>query len=81
VKTGSIHSETTKSVVPCSILHESDFGACILVPADADIPETFELAVDLLGTIYSCKVVLRSERRVGVSLQLRHRNFARPPHA
>lgn len=68
VKTGSIRSDIANSSVPCSILHESDFGACIPVAAGADVPDLFEFAIDPLGPTHLCRVVWRSERRIDISL-------------
>jgi hypothetical protein len=48
VKTGSIRSDIANSSVPCSILHESDFGACIPVAAGADVPDLFSLRLTRL---------------------------------
>jgi hypothetical protein len=69
LKTATIKFETMESAILCAILNISDAGACILVSDQAEIPETFELEIDPLGSNHTCRVEWRSENRIGVSFQ------------
>ena len=69
LKTAKIKCEATNSVILCAILNINDAGACILVSDQTDIPETFDLTIDPIGSNYTCRVVWRSDNRIGVSFQ------------
>ena len=80
LKTGRIHSTSAKSVVLCALFNVGDTGACILVPGGNEVPETFELSIDPVGTTYLCKVAWRSGHRIRVSFQPRMGNLVESAH-
>jgi len=51
----------------CAILNVSESGACILVPADAALPDTFDLVIDKAAGGFRCRVVWREGARVGLA--------------
>jgi hypothetical protein len=71
LKTAKIKTKIMESAIHCAILNISDTGACILVPDQTDIPDTFDLTIDPIGSNYACRVAWRSKNRIGVSFQPR----------
>lgn len=69
LKTAKIKFDPMQSAILCAILNISDAGACVLVSDPAEIPETFDLMIDPIGSNYTCRVEWRSENRIGVSFQ------------
>jgi PilZ domain len=67
--TGKVRFKNTTSDFPCAVLSMHAVGACILVSDSIEIPEFLELTIDRDGTSYACRVVWKSERRIGVSFQ------------
>ena len=71
LKTGTIISIEVPSGVDCAILDLTVGGACLLVPIGAEIPDTFDLAIDPSRASYACKVAWKSGNKIGVSFQSR----------
>lgn len=70
LRTGTIHAAEMASAIDCAIFDISESGACILVPAGAEIPDTFDLAIDPDRASRLCRLAWRAGSRIGVSFQL-----------
>jgi hypothetical protein len=72
LKTGKISvrgtAGATPDIIDCAVFDVSPGGACILVPDPANIPDVFEMSVSP-NQIYTCRVVWRALKRIGVSFQ------------
>jgi hypothetical protein len=66
LKAGRIVFNRKSSVFDCTVRDLSPTGACLDVPSSIGIPEAFELVMEAEGTALSCRVVWRSDRRLGV---------------
>jgi hypothetical protein len=55
------------SVLDCTMRNFSDGGACLVLAAPAILPPEFELSLDNLATMRSCRVVWHFDRRMGVA--------------
>jgi PilZ domain-containing protein len=64
LRTGKI--EFQDQLVDCAILNVSASGACLLVPNAADLPGSFELAIDGTRGLTRCRVAWRDTHKVGV---------------
>jgi hypothetical protein len=53
-------------VAPCAVRHLTSFGAHIEVPADFDMPETFNMTFDGGRSIRPCRLLWRSFNQVAV---------------
>jgi hypothetical protein len=69
LKTATIRSVDIPSDIDCAILDISERGACILVPVGADIPASFELAIDPERTSHACTLAWRAGSRIGVTFE------------
>ncbi len=56
-----------QDAIDCAVLNISKSGACILVPAGAEISDFFELAIDHEEAIRQCRRVWQDGARVGVT--------------
>jgi len=72
LKTGKIAIAETPGgagdVIDCAVFDLSIGGACILVPNPARIPDVFQMSVGR-DDIYTCRVVWRALKRIGVTFQ------------
>ena len=66
LKTGRIVFNEKSSVFDCAIRNLSESGACLDVPSSIGIPEAFELIIKSESRARSCRVIWRTERRIGV---------------
>jgi PilZ domain len=64
--TAKVSARSTASPINCAVLNISESGACILVPAGADISETFVLAIDPDRRSRNCRTVWRNGCLVGL---------------
>jgi hypothetical protein len=55
--------------VSCVIRNLTDIGAALDVGSQSDIPDQFTLIAVAKKKIYSCNVVWRKNRRIGVSFR------------
>jgi hypothetical protein len=55
--------------VGCVIRNLNDTGAALDVGSQSDIPDQFTLIVMAKKKIYSCNIVWRKSRRIGVSFR------------
>jgi hypothetical protein len=69
LKTGTIRFPGDDNAVQCAIFDLSGGGACLVVPAGADIPGTFDLAIDPDRTSRVCRVRWKSGNKIGVAFQ------------
>ena len=56
----------SRSEISCVLRNQSESGAELKVPPDAQIPASFQLYVPLDGVAYSCVLRWRRNERVGV---------------
>ena len=68
LRSGKIIFNDKQSVIDCIVRNLSDGGTCLQVDCTADLPPSFELAIDGEGT-RRCQVVWLSETRAGVEFQ------------
>src|SRR5690349_8990992 len=68
--TGSIIAVGNRRAFECAVLNISKSGACLLVPNARAVPDAFELRLDRETARYACKVVWRSNNRVGITRRL-----------
>lgn len=52
--------------IPCTVRDISETGARLLAEGTVNVPDTFELIVDLDGTEANCEVVWRKGKEIGV---------------
>jgi len=69
LKTGTIRFPGDGKAVDCAIFDLSAGGACLVVPIGADIPATFDLAIDPDRTSRVCRVRWKSGNKIGVAFQ------------
>ena len=55
------------STIPCTVRDMSDTGCRLLTAGSISIPDTFELMIELDGTVVGCQVVRRSKTELGVA--------------
>jgi hypothetical protein len=67
LQTARIRAADRTDVVDCAVLNISESGACILVPAGAEISEMFELAIDHEEAIRHCRRIWQDGARLGVT--------------
>ncbi len=66
LKSGTICFNGRHSTLPCTVRDFSDGGAKLLSQGSVNVPDTFELNVELDGIWVSCEVVWRRGSEVGV---------------
>lgn len=54
------------AAIDCVIRNISKAGACLEVASPVGIPPAFDLLIDSSGAVNPCRVVWRTERRIGV---------------
>jgi hypothetical protein len=69
LKTATIRCERLTQPVVCAVLNSSQGEACILVASTKGYPDDFELTMDVDGATHVCRVVWRTETRLGVSFR------------
>lgn len=74
IKGGVIAFSNRRITVPCMVRDISDAGARLKVDRASEIPDTFDLLVDLDGCEYECEVMWREDNQIGV------RFLAEPTH-
>jgi hypothetical protein len=67
LRTGKIVRALGAAAIDCAILNISQSGACILVPPEADIPQSFDLSVDPDDTVYRCETVWKAGPKIGLT--------------
>ena len=67
LKTAKIHFDLEGQERDCAIVDISDGGACILVEAEAALPDVFDLTPDRDGLTRACKVAWRAANKLGLS--------------
>jgi hypothetical protein len=68
-KSAEIALSNGRGVVGCKVVDLSLGGACLEVPRPGEIPETFNLVFEGYRTISPCRIIWRSETRIGVAFQ------------
>ena len=66
LKAATICFNARHSTLPCTVRDFSDNGARLLSQGSINVPDTFELNIDLDGIWVACEVVWRRGTEVGV---------------
>lgn len=69
LKAGTVIFDRQLSPIHCAIRDVSKGGACLFLGRPSWVPDEFDLAVPLDGSIYHCRVAWRGRDRVGVAFQ------------
>jgi PilZ domain len=69
LKSGKIAFNQRASVVDCTIRDLSETGACLHVASTIGIPDNFELLFEVDKQYRGCRIVWRSENKIGVAFQ------------
>jgi hypothetical protein len=69
-KDAKISHEGNTLAVDCLIINVSEGGACLMIPDDTDIPDTFELSADGGKFVRTCNVAWRTKSRLGISFEI-----------
>ena len=72
LKAGKIIFNHRSSVIDCTIRNLSAGGACLQVPSTMAVPTTFDLVIDAEKENRVCRVMWKTENRIGVSFQRRY---------
>lgn len=67
LKSGKIATNQHASVFDCTVRNLSQLGACLEMGSTVGVPQSFELTIAPDGVSRFCKVIWRTERRIGVS--------------
>jgi PilZ domain len=70
LKTGTIRPPGDRNPIDCAIFDLSKGGACLVVPPETDVPETFELAIDPERRSRACRVRWQSSNKIGVAFHV-----------
>jgi hypothetical protein len=57
------------SVFECTVLNITNLGVCVEVPSSVGIPNVFGLSFDRARTNRHCRVIWKSDNRLGVSFE------------
>lgn len=66
---GKIAFKGHGAAIDCTVRNLSAGGACLEVGSPLGVPDTFDLVLDRDHSSHSCRVVWRSEKRIGVAFQ------------
>jgi hypothetical protein len=66
LKSGTIAFNDRFSALPCTVRDLSETGAHLRVEGTVNVPNTFELIIDLDGLEANCEVVWRRDKDIGV---------------
>ncbi len=66
LKSGTIAFNDRFSALPCTVRDRSETGAHLRVEGTVNVPNTFELIIELDGLEAGCEVVWRKEKDIGV---------------
>ena len=66
LKGATVIPDLSRSGIPCVMRNQSQSGAELKVPADAPLPQSFQLYVPVDGVAYDCVLRWRRNERVGV---------------
>jgi hypothetical protein len=67
LKDATIILHESSSVFDCTVLNITNLGICVEVPSSAGIPNAFVLTFDRARTSRQCRVIWKSDNRLGVS--------------
>jgi hypothetical protein len=57
------------AAIDCVVRNISTTGACLETASPVGVPEAFDLVLERDHSSYPCRVVWRSEKRIGVAFQ------------
>lgn len=69
LKTGKIRLPGGSAVIACAIFDISSNGACILLPKEAELPDSFDLTIDPGGVHHPCELAWKAGHKIGVWFQ------------
>jgi len=77
LKSGIIAFNDRFSALPCTVRDLSGTGAHLRVEGTVNVPNTFELIIELDGLEASCQVVWRKDKEIGVRFSSAPRTVTR----
>ena len=66
LKGGIVCFNGRHSTIPCTVRNISDTGALLQAEGSVNVPDTFELHIELDGIWVDCEVVFRRDDQVGI---------------
>ena len=67
LKDAKIILNNHSSLFDCTVINLTNLGSCVNVPSSAGIPNSFALSFDRACSSRRCRVIWRTENRLGVS--------------
>jgi hypothetical protein len=67
LKGAKIILNNNSSVFDCTVVNLTNVGACVNVPSSVGIPNSFALSFDRVRSSRPCRVIWRTENKLGVS--------------
>jgi hypothetical protein len=67
LKDATIILHDCSSVFHCTVLNITNLGVCVEVPSTVGIPNAFVLSFDRARTCRQCRMIWKSDNRLGVS--------------
>jgi hypothetical protein len=69
LKSARIAFNHSSSVIDCTVRNLTNVGACLHVTSSLGVPETFDLMFDSIRAHRPCRVVWRTETKIGVAFE------------
>ena len=66
LKSARIVFNHSSSVIDCTVRNLTNLGAMLLVPDSLGVPETFDLMFDSVHVRRPCRVIWRTDTKLGV---------------
>jgi hypothetical protein len=67
LKGAKIILDNCSSIFDCTVLNLTNLGSCLHVPSSMGIPNSFALSFDRARSSRQCRVIWRTENKLGVS--------------
>jgi hypothetical protein len=67
LKSARIVFRHSSSVIDCTVRNLTNVGACLHVPDSFGVPESFELMFDSAHVRRNCRVIWRTDTKLGVA--------------
>jgi PilZ domain len=67
LKSARIVFNHSSSVIDCTVRNLTNIGACLHVPDSLGVPESFDLMFDSAHVRRHCRVIWRTDTKLGVS--------------
>ena len=67
LKGATIIFNNHSSVIDCTVFNLTNVGLCVQVPSSVGIPDSFDLSFDRARSSRRCRVIWRTENKLGIS--------------